>query len=151
MVLEPPADMAADAVAVWEAVVPWLLEQGILAASDLLLLVELCEVTAWARRYRDALEQLVEHADIWAGMQRDAEGDEAFIPSDIRYPLLLGSAEAKRLRTGYLECLKRAESIASKMGLTPTDRVRLGLMRRAGAASLVEAIERAMKGPGGIP
>jgi hypothetical protein len=60
----------------------------------------------------------------------------------------LGSAEAKRLRTGYVQMLKATQSLAADYGISPVARVRLGLMQ-AGGASLQDLVGQ--HGPGMQP
>lgn len=147
-----PADLSRDAVPVWEAVVPWLCQRGALEDVDMVLLVELVELIGRARQYRHAIDTMLRNK--WLVLldeDDDEDVDGETVRLDHRYSdelleaLALASPRVKRLRSGYVECMRGAISLASSFGLTPTDRMRLGLTAGGEAgASLGEIIAAAM-------
>lgn len=149
--LVAPATLTASARPVWEQVVPWLCERGVLVPADLPLLVELVEALGLARRYGRALEVLVAHPYVALGFDEDDEDDDrerlpAVCGADVLEALVLASPRVKRLRSGYVEALTRATSLASCFGLTPTDRMRLGMTSgRDGGKSLAEIVAAGIK------
>lgn len=143
--LRAPADLSDAARPVWDEVVPWLAAKGALVQVDVVLLVELVESIGLARRYRVALTELVTSGRL-PGMDEDGAVVVQTLSGPLADALILGSPIAKRLRSGYVEALSRATSLASCFGLTPTDRVRLGLgTGRDQGQSLGEAIAAAIK------
>lgn len=133
--LRIPRGMSAGARQVWRQLVPYLAEQGALVDSDAILLEELCELLAMARQYRKLLQ---DPPDVALQVDVDPDGEAVFMPRE----LWLASPAAKRVRAGYLQCLSQANSLASCFGLTPTDRVRLGIMANKGASGLLDVLAR---------
>jgi len=148
MVLElsPPGDLSEQAAPVWAALVPYLCEKAVLVPADVPLLVELVETLGLARQYRRALQRLV--ASPWL-LGLDPDSDDSSIvglPADALEALALATPAVKRLRSGYVECMARASSLASCFGLTPTDRIRLGVASgRDGGATLQDVIGEALR------
>jgi P27 family predicted phage terminase small subunit len=141
--LRAPAGLGKAARAVWDVVVPFLRDRGALEHVDVVLLVELAELLALARRYREAIGVLVGNP---SALCEDEDDVGLAGPAEVVEALALASPAVKRLRSGYVECMSRATSLASCFGLTPTDRVRLGLTAGGeGGASLGEVVAAAMK------
>lgn len=140
--LEVPDGLSTDARHIWQIVVPFLAGRGALVASDVVLLIELVEVLAEAQRHRRAIAALVRRPQFLLSEDDQLEG--SFAGEDVLEALALASPEVKRLRTGYLQCLKAASSLSSCFGLTPTDRIRLGIGGRDGDLSLGDVLREAL-------
>ena len=109
--MPPPPELTDAAKQIWDITIPSLIQAKVLRPEDVPLLIEFAEAMASARAFRHELK-----------VEEDTYG--------------LGSIEAKRLRTGYIQMLKVATSLASEFGISPVARVRLGLMRAGGASLL---------------
>jgi P27 family predicted phage terminase small subunit len=106
--MKAPADLSDDAKKVWDLAVSDLIALRVFRPSDALMLQEFCELLAQAQKFRRSLQD---------------EPD-------------MGSQEAKRLRTGWLQSFKAAASISAEFGMSPVARIRLGLMKAQGGTLL---------------
>lgn len=125
-----PADISASGAELWDELVPSLARMGALMASDRPLLAEMVESVALARDYRKALRKAWDAGDV---TEIDRNGKEYTTP----FP---GSKTEQRLRAGYVQSMSTAEKLAAEFGLTPTSRMRLGLMQAAGHKTLGEIL-----------
>lgn len=139
-----PSELSREASEVWQILVPDLVEQQLFRPSDVLMVMELSELLAEARRFRRRLQQLqerIEKLELMDTAERLSEYGELSAAFDAEDKL---DGMLKRARTGWLQCLQRAQSLAGEFGISPVARIRLGLLRVQGA-SLLEALQ-AMEG-----
>lgn len=118
--MAPPPDLTPDAAGLWEVAVTDLIALRMFRASDAPMLAEFCSSLAMARSFRRQIQEL-EPAIEDALKRKDY--DTAGALSEI----------VKRTRSGYVASLKLAQSIGGDFGMTPTARLRLGLMTLQGA------------------
>lgn len=110
---EPPAHLAGEALAFWQQVVPGLVSSGVAAACDSSALAMMCE---WWQRYRQFSDAL----------------DAALVSKIPTYQLTLQVGIAT---TNF-------DRLASRFGLTPSDRARLKIAPKATASTPVPARKR---------
>lgn len=135
-----PAELSPEGKEVWAVLVPDLEAQQLFRPSDVLMVVELCELLAEARRFRrrlDTLQRRMEELDEMDNEGRLAAYGELSAAFDAEDRL---DGMLKRARTGWLQCLQRAQSLAGEFGVSPVARIRLGLLRVQGQ-SLLEALQ----------
>ena len=142
--IEAPAELSEGGLAIWETVVPDLLNAKILQPADLPLLVEFCESMGMTRTYRQRVYDSQAAFEL-AITEGPADGED---PKDYADRLDVLDLMVKRARASYVQTLKLALSLASEFGISPTSRVRLGLAKVQGA-SLLDAIKRRRGGDAG--
>jgi phage terminase small subunit len=119
--------MTPDGVAIWNMIVPDLVEAQVFREMDTILLEELCESLSMAREFR---KQMIYYKDRLGSAMLEAEGTE----DD---PLMDSySRGLKRARSGYREMMQTAMSIAGEFGISPVARMRLGLLKIQGNSLL---------------
>lgn len=123
VLMEPPEDLTPEAARIWEEILPDLIAAKVFRPSDGILLSELCSTLAMARGFRAEIAKLQEEHAL-ALESRDFEGADSL------------SQMIKRARSGYLQSLKAAMSIAGEFGISPVARLRLGLMQIQGNSLL---------------
>lgn len=104
---EKPVDiLSREGAAVWDTLVPPLLEARVLRPEDIILVVECCETWGLAHRFRTEL-------------QNEMNG-------------LNDPDTVKKIRASWIQTLTQARSLMSELGLGPVSRARLGFGRTGG-------------------
>lgn len=130
----PPPELSPEAEEIWPVVVDDLASKGALIPADLPMLTEWVEAIALARAYRRRLTEVRKQDTV---TEYDRNGNPHQVPP-------LDSKVVKRLRAGWKQAMDTVKSIAGDFGLTPADRMRLGLMDAAkGNVSLADALAAA--------
>lgn len=106
---KPPAKLPKAALAVWNAVVPPLIEVGIISQVDLPLVEAYCRFVARAREAEGLVEQ--------EGLVIEGKVSKVVHPA------------VRVARDSWAQ----ASALAEKLGLDPTGRTRLGLAKLQGA------------------
>lgn len=133
--LETPAGMSPIAVQVFELTAPSLLKHQVIREEDVFLLVEFCEQMSLAIEARKRMERWVAINDEAQENGRlDEESQRDYIER-----LYQCSQMVKHERAAYTQLMKLALTVAGQFGLSPVDRVRLGLYKAHGQ-SLLEAL-----------
>lgn len=140
--MDPPEELSAEGLAVWETITPELVKGKVLRMDDLPLLVEACEAWALVRKFRQQLWSAVEEMDRAMAAETPADPDEAK-KHIARIEILSG--QVKRARSAWTAAYRVAMSAAGDLGLGPTARVRLGLAQVQGM-SLLESIGQGASG-----
>lgn len=126
-----PADLSPEGEELWDVIVPALRDMGALVESDLPMLVELVEALGLARAYRRRLAEVRQQDSV-------TEYDRNGHPYEVAP---LDSKVVKRLRAGWKQAMDTAHKLAAEFGLTPSERMRMGLMQVQG-----ESLAAALRG-----
>ncbi len=130
--IERPADLSPQAAPIWDVLLDDLVSMGVFKPADSLILVEVCEMLAEAKRLRLSLEKPNPH---WPRFERDLDKEAAdMIMADPEQAAALWplSGGYKRIRTAYLQTMRTLKSYIDEFGVTPVARLRLGLLSLQG-------------------
>lgn len=130
--VQRPADLTEPAAEIWDVLLDDLTAMGVFRPADSIILVEVCEMIAEAKRLRRSLDRPNQH---WPRFEREldrGEADEIIADPATAADLWPLSGGYKRLRTAYLQTMRTAKSYIDEFGITPVARLRLGLLQLQG-------------------
>lgn len=130
--IERPEDLSPAAVPIWDVLLDDLCSMGVFKPADSIILVEVCEMLAEAKRLRLSLDKPNKR---WPLFERELNSDDAAEIMDdpeTSAELWPMSSGYKRIRTSYLQTMRTLKSYIDEFGVTPVARLRLGLLTLQG-------------------
>lgn len=127
-----PAELTERAIPIWDVLLDDLLHMGVFKPADALILVEVCEMLAEAKRVRRMLDNPPKG---WLRFEKDMSEDERDsleADADALAQLWPMSGAYKRLRATYIQTMRMLKSYIDEFGVTPVARLRLGLLHLQG-------------------
>lgn len=131
--VEKPADLTPAAEGIWDVLLDDLLQMGVFRPADSLILVELCEMLAEAKRLRLSMHK---PPTGWLRFEKDISEDQRatleLLPEHEQAALWQLSGGYKKVRAAYLGTMRQLKSYIDEFGVTPVARLRLGLLQLQG-------------------
>lgn len=132
--VQRPEHLTPAAAAIWDVLLDDLIAMGVFRPADTIILEEVCEMVAEAKRLRRSMGTPPRD---WIRFEREisqGEADELLAIGDEDeiarlWPMSNGY---KRIRTAYLQTMRTAKSYIDEFGITPVARLRLGLLQLQG-------------------